>query len=103
MGIPVYTAGEGVLYPVCDYSSGFINRIYNNSSLLGTSGNGVDFLNTAITNTPSIGLSNARSPSNYYKGEIYELLVFTKSLYDLDTSGGLITQIYNNQLSAYGT
>jgi hypothetical protein len=101
--IPVYTAGEGVLYPVCDYSSGFINRIYNKSSLLATSGNGVDFLNTAITNTPSIGLSNARAPSNYYKGEIYELLVFTQSLYDLDTTGGLITQIYQNQLSYTGT
>ena len=40
---------------------------------------------------------------NYYYGELYELLVFTKSLYDLDTSGGLVTQIYQNQLSAYGT
>ena len=100
--IPVYAAGEGVLYPVCDYSSGFINRIYNKSSLLTTSGNGVDFLNTAITNTPSIGLSNARSPSNYYQGEIYEILVFTQSLYDIDGTS-TITQIYNNQLSAYGT
>lgn len=36
-------------------------------------------------------------------GEIYELLVFTQSLYDLDNTGGLVTQIYNNQLSAYGT
>jgi hypothetical protein len=100
--IPVYTAGEGVLYPVCDYSSGFINRIYNKSSLLTTSGNGVDFLNTAITNIPSIGLSNARAPSNYYQGEIYEVLVFTRSLYDLDVTS-TIAQIYQNQLGAYGT
>jgi hypothetical protein len=38
----------------------------------------------------------------FYQGEIYELLVFTKSLYDLDGSAS-ITQIYNNQLGAYGT
>jgi hypothetical protein len=41
--------------------------------------------------------------TNYYYGEIYELLVFTQSLYDLDNTGGLITQVYQNQLSAYGT
>jgi hypothetical protein len=39
----------------------------------------------------------------FYQGEIYELLVFTQSLYDLDTSGGLINQVYQNQLGAYGT
>jgi hypothetical protein len=43
------------------------------------------------------------SSKSYYKGEIYEVLVFTQSLYDLDTSGGLITKIYQNQLGAYGT
>ena len=41
--------------------------------------------------------------TNYYYGEIYELLVFTQSLYDLDNTGGLITQVYQNQLGAYGT
>jgi hypothetical protein len=41
--------------------------------------------------------------TTYYIGEIYEILVFTQSLYDLDTSGGLITKIYQNQLGAYGT
>jgi hypothetical protein len=33
---------------------------------------------------------------------MYELLVFTQSLYDLDTSGGLITQVYQNQLGYTG-
>ena len=102
-GIPVYVTGEGPLYPLCDYSSGFVNRIYSKAGTPAISGNGVDFLNTALTYIPSIGLSNARAPPNYYIGEIYEVLVFTNSLYDLDTSGGLVTQIYNNQLSAYGT
>jgi hypothetical protein len=101
-GIPVYTPSEGVLYPVCDYSSGFINRLYNKSSLIGTSGNGVDFLNTANTNTPSIGLAPASAPQCFYLGEIYEVIFFTKSLYDIDGTS-TITQIYNNQLSAYGT
>jgi hypothetical protein len=39
----------------------------------------------------------------YYSGEIYEVLVFTKSLYDLDNTGGLITQVYQNQLGYTGT
>jgi hypothetical protein len=100
--IPVYAAGEGALYPVCDYSSGFINRIYNKSSLLTTSGNGVDFLNTANTKTPSIGLAPASAPNCFYQGEIYEVIFFTKSLYDLDGTS-TITQIYNNQVGIYGT
>jgi hypothetical protein len=39
----------------------------------------------------------------YFTGEIYELIIFTQSLYDLDNTGGLITQVYQNQLGAYGT
>jgi hypothetical protein len=38
-----------------------------------------------------------------FTGEIYEILIFKTSLYDLDTTGGIITQIYNNQLSYTGT
>jgi hypothetical protein len=38
----------------------------------------------------------------YFSGEIYEVLVFTQSLYDLNGTS-TITQIYQNQLSAYGT
>jgi hypothetical protein len=102
-GIPVYVTGEGPLYPLCDYSSGFINRIYNKAGTPATSVNGVDFLNNALTYIPSIGLSNARAPANYYNGEIYEVIVFTNSLYDLDNTGGLITKIYQNQLSYTGT
>jgi hypothetical protein len=50
-----------------------------------------------------IGYYTFGSSTSYYKGEIYELIVFTKSLYDLDNTGGLITQIYQNQLGIYGT
>jgi hypothetical protein len=40
--------------------------------------------------------------TNYYYGEIYEIIVFTRSLYDLDGTS-TINQIYQNQLGAYGT
>jgi hypothetical protein len=62
--------------------------------------------NTGLT-TPLSRSGNSTiggtNDSASFTGEIYELLVFTQSLYDLDTSGGLITQVYQNQLSAYGT
>ena len=55
-------------------------------------------------NPVTIGKSfGTTSYPNYYTGEMYEILVFTKSLYDLDNTGGLITQIYQNQLSYTGT
>lgn len=40
--------------------------------------------------------------TTYYIGEIYEILVFTSSLYDLDGTTS-INQIYQNQLSYTGT
>jgi|694.fasta_scaffold22338_3 hypothetical protein len=39
----------------------------------------------------------------YYTGELYEVLVFKTSLYDIDNTGGQITAIYQNQLSYTGT
>ena len=39
----------------------------------------------------------------YYTGELYEVLVFRSSLYDLDNTDGQITKIYQNQLSYTGT
>jgi hypothetical protein len=50
----------------------------------------------------TIGKSFGTSNSTYYYGEIYEILVFTTSLYDLDGTS-TITQIYQNQLSYTGT
>jgi len=70
------------------------------------SGTSASNTNTGLT-TPLSRSGNSTiggtNDSASFTGEIYELLVFTQSLYDLDTSGGLVTQIYNNQLSAYGT
>jgi hypothetical protein len=40
--------------------------------------------------------------TGYYSGEIYEVIVFTQSLYDLDGTTS-ITQIYNSQVGYTGT
>jgi len=49
-----------------------------------------------------VAVNTIESTTTFYNGEIYELLVFAESLYDIDNTGGLITQIYNNQFSLYG-
>jgi hypothetical protein len=70
------------------------------------SGTSASNSNTTLT-TPLTRSGNSTiggtNDSASFTGEIYELLVFTQSLYDLDTSDGLITQIYQNQLSYTGT
>jgi hypothetical protein len=70
------------------------------------SGTSASNSNTTLT-TPLTRSGNSTiggtNDSASFTGEIYELLVFTQSLYDLDTTGGLITQIYQNQLSYTGT
>jgi hypothetical protein len=79
----IYTWRGGVLYPSFSTNIGtFLN-----------------YLRPTAINTYYIGWSSMA----YYIGEIYEVLVFTNSLYDLDTTGGIITQIYNNQFSYTGT
>ena len=70
-------------------------QIYNNSTkknlLLTTSGNFI--IGGDIEDVPNYW---------YFNGEIYEVLVFTQSLYDIDGTNTIST-IYNNQLSQYGT
>jgi hypothetical protein len=48
-----------------------------------------------------IGYYTFGSSTSYYKGEMYEILIFTRSLYDLDGTS-TITQVYQNQLSYTG-
>jgi hypothetical protein len=78
-------------------------KIYDAASLTSTGAAAASFNVSAATNIPSIGRGTGQSTPYTFYGEIYELLVFTQSLYDLDNTGGLITQIYNNQLSYTGT
>ena len=76
----IYSYSGGTLYPTPTSTRTFVG-----------------FLNHPVGASLSIG-----GGFRQFTGEIYELLVFTKSLYDLDNTGGLITQIYQNQLGAYG-
>jgi hypothetical protein len=88
-------SAEPVGYNIQTFSTTSFMRNYRNA-VLGSN----NASTTPITNTDgtySIGLVS----TNYYSGEIYEILVFTKSLYDLDQTSS-ITQIYNNQLSYTG-
>jgi len=89
-------SAEPVGYNIQTFSTTSFMRNYRNA-VLGSN----NASTTPITNTDgtySIGLVS----TNYYSGEMYEILVFTKSLYDLDGTSS-ITQIYNNQLSYTGT
>lgn len=89
-------SAEPVGYNIQTFSTTSFMRNYRNA-VLGSN----NASTTPITNTDgtySIGMVS----TNYYSGEMYEILVFTKSLYDLDGTSS-ITQIYNNQLSYTGT
>jgi hypothetical protein len=50
-----------------------------------------------------IGYNGLGGMSTTYVGEMYEILIFRQSLYDIDNTGGQITAIYQNQLSYTGT
>ena len=84
-----------------DYSASTTKRVYINASILPVTNTSYDL--AATTGAMTIGKSFGTTNTTYYYGEMYEILVFTKSLYDLDNTGGLITQVYQNQLGAYGT
>ena len=93
-------ASEPIRYTVFDYSASTTKRVYINSSILPVTNTSYDL--AAVAGPMTIGKSFATSSSSYYYGEIYEVLVFTKSLYDLDGTTS-ITQIYNNQVGYTGT
>jgi hypothetical protein len=94
-------ASEPIRCTVFDYSASTTKRVYINSSILPVTNTSYDL--AATTGAVTIGKSFATGNTTYYYGEMYEILIFTRSLYDLDTSGGLITKIYQNQLGIYGT
>jgi hypothetical protein len=102
--IPLYNATtEPIYYMTNTLSNNFTNNVYSSGAYTGTTGTSWGGFMTDANVPFTIGQNVALNAQTYYTGEIYELLVFTQSLYDLDTSGGLITQVYQNQLSAYGT
>ena len=100
--IPAYAGvSEPIRSTVFDYSTSTTKRVYINSSILPVTNTSSDL--AATTGAVTIGKSFGTANAGYYYGEMYEILIFTTSLYDLDTSGGLITQVYQNQLSYTGT
>lgn len=98
---------EPIRYTSATASSTSGRRVYIYNDPLGNPISASDATQTSLMSMTSgnfqIGYYTFGSSTSYYKGEIYEVLVFTQSLYDLDTSGGLITQVYQNQLGTYGT
>jgi hypothetical protein len=103
--IPSFTAAatEPINYNFSTLGTDKVGRIYSYSggTLYPTPTSTrtfVGFLNHPIGASLSIG-----GGFRQFTGEIYEVLVFTQSLYDLDNTGGLITQVYQNQLSYTGT
>ncbi|BAT22190.1 virion structural protein [Yellowstone lake phycodnavirus 1] len=98
---------EPIRYTSATASSTSGRRVYIYNDPLGNPITTTNATQTSLMSMTSgnfqIGYYNFGSSTSYYKGEIYEVLVFTNSLYDLDNTGGLITQIYNNQLGYTGT
>jgi len=99
-GVPAYAgSSEPIRYWTADFSQGSKEHLYLNASQVAT--NSTQFAPLAST-SGNFNIGNFPSSSEYYTGEMYEILVFTQSLYDLDGTSS-ITQIYNNQLSYTGT
>jgi hypothetical protein len=98
---------EPIRYTSATASSTSGRRVYIYNDPLGNPITTTNATQTSLMSMTSgnfqIGYYNFGSSTSYYKGEIYEVLVFTQSLYDLDNTGGLITQVYQNQLGYTGT
>ena len=99
--IPVWTASEGMYYITHTLSTNYYANNYVNGAYSAQS-NWTQFLTSATTNNAQIGRSTGQGTPNTFYGEMYEVLVFAKSLYDLDGTS-TITQIYQNQLGYTGT
>jgi len=79
-------------------TSGMISYAWRN----GTQTSATAPLGITPGTTSGTGTLGCSRNQQYFTGEMYEVLVFTKSLYDLDGTS-TITQIYQNQLGIYGT
>jgi hypothetical protein len=90
---------EPTAYNYLMLGSGLSGRLYSYSSgtLYSTTRTYTGYLNHAVETSFSIG-----GGFGTFIGEIYELLVFTQSLYDLDGTIS-INQIYNSQVGYTGT
>jgi len=86
-------------------TNGSGRRLYVYGDPLGTVTNFAT-TNTALLSASGTGNFNLGYYVNgptYYTGEVYEVIVFNKSLYDIDNTGGQITTLYQNQLNYLST
>ena len=87
------------------YDYGVFSQTSGMNSYSWRSGNQTTATNATYTTPLTLSgpaIIGAQRNNQYFTGEIYEVLVFTKSLYDLDGTS-TINQIYQNQLGIYGT
>ena len=99
--VPGYVSNEPLHYWTFTQSSTSGRYIFNQTTNTITSDATKTVLLSSTSGNFIIG-ARISGGSQYYSGEIYELIVFTSSLYDLDGTTS-VNQIYNNQLSLYGT
>jgi hypothetical protein len=92
--IPAYSSGEQVYYMTGVLSPSRV--VYNNDVVGGTNADTV-LLSVPVGTQFSIG-STSTGGAVYYNGNLFELLIFTSALNQTQ-----VTQIYQNQLGAYGT
>lgn len=101
ISIPTFTtsATEPINYNFLTLGSDKVGRMYSYSggTRYSTTRTFVGFLSQ-----PTGSYSLGQGFGTGFVGEIYEILIFTKSLYDLDMTAGLITQIYNDQVGYTG-
>jgi hypothetical protein len=99
---PIFTAtgAEPVRYITGMQSATSGKKLYSSDiTNYGVADTRVNKTPLSSSGTMLIGIGNG----GYYQGEIFEILVFNKSLYDIDNTGSLITQFYNNQVGYTGT
>jgi hypothetical protein len=99
--VPAYAgASEPTGYNIGAFSatSGMLSYAWRNGAQTsGTAPSG-----TILGTTSGPGTLGCSRSQQYFTGEMYEVLIFTMSLYDLDGTTS-INQIYQNQLSYTGT
>jgi hypothetical protein len=101
LSVPAFLTSttEPTAYNYLMVGTGLSGRLYSYSSgtLYSDTRTYIGYLNQAIGSSFSIG-----GGFGNFTGEIYEILVFTQSLYDLDGTTS-INKIYQNQLAYTGT
>ena len=112
--VPAYSAGSeptGFDFVMLSQTTGAYCFSWRNGTSYPGGNSGVNLpLNSAGVGIIGAVATNG-SYAAYFSGEIFELIIFTASLFDLSGSSigqlspipSVIQSIYNNQLSAYGT